>query len=280
VRIACRDLQKVPATAKGSLGLCIHDFGFEREVQEENTVKTLTSGIKVGQQEPPRKKLKADDKAKPVLQLGSSNQSDPKISEANSSKNSQQKQAAQLCSSAPPKLSGNLEINEKAGSADKIIAIEKSNQVVVSTDQPSEVMDQNERVHIPEFFEDSDADSETLSDKPRRIDAYNEVGQSSKQPSGKGGHQVWRMEMDKQQEDGSIHAMLKEQSLQKNQVVATEPLNSEALHAPADQLGDGDNVFNSQESVLTYDGRVKDMVVEVDEDAGKIIQDDDLPKDV
>ena len=45
VKIACRDLQKVPGTAEGTLGLCIHDFGFEREIQENNTVKTLTSGI-------------------------------------------------------------------------------------------------------------------------------------------------------------------------------------------------------------------------------------------
>lgn len=66
VRIACRDLQKVPATAEGTLGLCIHDFGFEREVQEENIMKTLTNGIKVSQQEPPSKKQKADDKIKPL----------------------------------------------------------------------------------------------------------------------------------------------------------------------------------------------------------------------
>lgn len=48
VRIACRDLQKVPAIVEGCLGICVHDFGFEREAQEESTIKTLTSGIKVG----------------------------------------------------------------------------------------------------------------------------------------------------------------------------------------------------------------------------------------
>lgn len=63
VKIACRNLQKVPATAEGTMGLCIHDFGFEREVQEDNAIKTLTSGIKVGHQEPPNKKYKAEDKA-------------------------------------------------------------------------------------------------------------------------------------------------------------------------------------------------------------------------
>ena len=32
VRIACRDVTKVPRKALGTLGLCLHDFIFEREV--------------------------------------------------------------------------------------------------------------------------------------------------------------------------------------------------------------------------------------------------------
>lgn len=32
VKIACRDLQKVPRTAKGALGLYVHDFGFKRVI--------------------------------------------------------------------------------------------------------------------------------------------------------------------------------------------------------------------------------------------------------
>ena len=99
VKIACRDLQKVPRAAEGALGLCVHDFGFKREIQEDNTVKTLTSGIKVGYKEPPTKKYKAEEQIKPTLQLGSSSQCEPKLSEPGSSKNNQQQQAAQICSS-------------------------------------------------------------------------------------------------------------------------------------------------------------------------------------
>ena len=61
MRIACRDILKVPSIAKGTLGLYLHDFIFEREVPEEDSMKTLKSGIKVNEKEPPQKKYKADD---------------------------------------------------------------------------------------------------------------------------------------------------------------------------------------------------------------------------
>lgn len=35
VKIACRDITKVPRTAESALGLSIMDFHFEREVEEE-----------------------------------------------------------------------------------------------------------------------------------------------------------------------------------------------------------------------------------------------------
>lgn len=101
VKIACRDLQKVPSTAEGTLGLCIHDFGFEREIPEENAMKNLSSGIVVGSKEPPSKKHKAEDQNKPILQAGSSSQSMPIVTEVGSSKNSQQQKAVQACCSAP-----------------------------------------------------------------------------------------------------------------------------------------------------------------------------------
>lgn len=34
VKITCRDVQKVPSTAEGTLGLHLHDFIFEKEVPE------------------------------------------------------------------------------------------------------------------------------------------------------------------------------------------------------------------------------------------------------
>jgi len=62
-RIACRDITKVPRTAESSLGLAVHDFHFEREVEVEGPERTLQSGIKIteGGHPPPQKKFKTDE---------------------------------------------------------------------------------------------------------------------------------------------------------------------------------------------------------------------------
>jgi hypothetical protein len=41
MKIACRDVTKVPRTPKGTVGIYVKDFIFERELQVENTIKTL-----------------------------------------------------------------------------------------------------------------------------------------------------------------------------------------------------------------------------------------------
>jgi len=41
VKIACRDITKVPRTAESTLGLVLHDFTFEREVEIEAPARTL-----------------------------------------------------------------------------------------------------------------------------------------------------------------------------------------------------------------------------------------------
>ena len=107
IKIACRDVMKVPKNAEGTLGLCIHDFIFEREVQEE-TVRKLSSGIIVSGKEPQAKKFKSDDQPK-VLQLtGPSNPSGLESNEAGSSKNGQHQKSMQLSNSAPPKMNVTL----------------------------------------------------------------------------------------------------------------------------------------------------------------------------
>ena len=57
--------------------MCIHDFIFEREIQEDDTVRTLSSGVKVGEKEPPHKKYKAEDQPKTSALISSSNVSGP-----------------------------------------------------------------------------------------------------------------------------------------------------------------------------------------------------------
>lgn len=61
MRIACRDITKVPKTAEGVLGLTVYDFGFEREILEGSNEKTLKSGIVVSDDQPPNKKQRADN---------------------------------------------------------------------------------------------------------------------------------------------------------------------------------------------------------------------------
>jgi hypothetical protein len=51
-----------------------------------------------------------------------------------------------------------------------------------------------EKVHIPDSFEESDAESESLSDKIRKLEGYGEIGQtSSKQGEDRDDHQVMLM---------------------------------------------------------------------------------------
>ena len=98
----------------------------------------------------------------------------------------------------------NVAIKNKSENMDLTKAGEKSKQVVAAAvATPSDVVGQAEKVHIPDSFDDSDADSETLSDKLWRIDACTEVRQGSKQSGGEGDHQVWRMEVDEQSENAS-----------------------------------------------------------------------------
>jgi hypothetical protein len=57
--------------------------------------------------------------------------------------------------------------------------------VITITEVPSSnEVGQAEKVHILESFDDSDPDSETLSERLRSIDAYNEVGQGSEPVGG------------------------------------------------------------------------------------------------
>jgi hypothetical protein len=49
VKIACRDVTKVPRTTEGTLGIHLHDFIFEREIPEGQKIKTLHNGIKINE---------------------------------------------------------------------------------------------------------------------------------------------------------------------------------------------------------------------------------------
>lgn len=73
------------------------------------------------------------------------------------------------------------ETSKQGVSVDQEKASEKSEQVLLEWGtKPGERVDQDEKVHIPDSFDESDADSETLSDKLRGIDAYADVAHENK----------------------------------------------------------------------------------------------------
>lgn len=49
LKIAYKDVSRVPKTAEGTLGMYIIDFGFESEILEGGGERSLKSGIKVGE---------------------------------------------------------------------------------------------------------------------------------------------------------------------------------------------------------------------------------------
>ena len=62
LKIACRDVTRIPKSAESFLGMYLIDFGFEREVGLDNGSKVLKSGIMVGDPDlpPPAKRNKSD----------------------------------------------------------------------------------------------------------------------------------------------------------------------------------------------------------------------------
>jgi hypothetical protein len=62
MRIACQDVTKVPRTAQSTLGLFIHEFTYEREVEVEENEKMFKGGIRVSSNDQ-QPKSKDDDKS-------------------------------------------------------------------------------------------------------------------------------------------------------------------------------------------------------------------------
>jgi len=104
VKIACRDFLKVPSSAEETLGIHLHDFTFEIEIQEGQTIKTLNSGIKITKKDPKPKRQKASDPPKILLLGGSSSQGGAQNNATGSRQKPQQQKANLLSNSAPPKL--------------------------------------------------------------------------------------------------------------------------------------------------------------------------------
>lgn len=159
LKIACRDISKVPKTAEGVLGLTVYDFGFEREIAEDNNEKVLKSGIKVTEGQPPNKKPRAEgayDNLKNDKEGGSS-----------SIVAQQNKAAGKQVMTAPPKM---VYKQPDDGGAKFM----KDAQKAYRSDQ---VNSDEEKVYIHENIEESDSESDSFSERLRKLNE----GQSSKQ---------------------------------------------------------------------------------------------------
>lgn len=271
VKIACRDVQKVPRTTEGTLGLCLHDFIFEREIQEEETVRTLKSGIKITEKEHQSKRFKANDQPKPTLMIGTSSQGGPTNNGSGSSKSVQQQKTASISNSGPPKIGTSGKSVEMGVDQNQSKNQDKAKMVVTDQfQQPQEDGELVEKVHIPDNFEESDAESETLSEKLRKIDAYSDMNQgTSKGAEDNDNQSVWHMEVEVNEESLVQIANLKNSA----NASMTDGLLSEGLFSSQDDKGmAADTLINSQESVITDDGLSKTMEIFQDNGVGCLME--------
>lgn len=177
MRIACRDITKVPRTAESTLGLYLKDFHFEREVEIDGSERTLNSGIKVteGDQPPPHKKYKADDNNGKWLD-NKGGQSSSKLNTMGADKEYGKQQKVMITTSAPSKLE-----NRTTVKGDK------------TYQKHGKGTDEEGKVYIPETFYDSDSNSDFV-DKIKSLEGFGDIGQGCSKKNGDGeSHQIWCM---------------------------------------------------------------------------------------
>lgn len=163
MKIACRDISKVPRTAESTLGLFLHDFYYEREVEVEGPERILNSGIKVteGDQPPPSKKYKTDNNNGKGSLPNNGEQNSGKFASMGNDKGGGKQQTRNITMSAPPK------IGSKNATGGKIVM-----------QMHGGGGDDGERVHIPETFDESYSDSD-MGDRIRRLEGFGDIGQGS-----------------------------------------------------------------------------------------------------
>jgi hypothetical protein len=147
-------------------------------------------------------------------------------------------------------------------SAEQVKTKESSQQAdLVRGEKQGDMSEQNEKVHIPDTFEDSEADSESLSEKLRSIDAYNDGTLGSNSKGGQDDQHIWHMEVE--EATGYTSNVINEELMQQSKG-RDKDANSVMQQLPSSQVlhdEDAGNVINSQESVITDDGGEKDGVM-------------------
>lgn len=131
-----------------------------------------------------------------------------------------------------------------------------------------------EKVHILDTFEESDAESEKLSERIRKLDGYGEVGQSSKQGEDGDNHRV--MLMKDISTDANMDLMV-QHHLQKqlnNQDDIYTPMETADTMIPpliSRDIMATEGIINSQESTITMvDCEEVNEIPEAEKDATKV----------
>lgn len=232
----------MPRTAEGTLGIYVKDFFFEREVEEVDSGKNLTSSVKVA--DPSVTQNKTQHSTVQGLKGNQSGLSDKQTSNKTGSgaASFDGKQKAVVNSSAPSK------INAKG--------IENKVKPLVDNPKKHLIVKEisAEKVHIPDSFDDFDAESETLSDKIRKLEGYGDVGQSSfKKGEDRDDHQVMFMRDINAEANMELvvqHQLLKQ--FNKDQDINITTVTDGGM--PSQESGDVlpmEDIINSQESTIT-----------------------------
>lgn len=109
--------------------------------------------------------------------------------------------------------------------------------------------DLNDKVHIPDSFEDSDAESDTLSEKIRRLEGYGDLGQGGSKTQGDGeSHQLWHMEHIS--DIATVNQIIQGKSMEK----ASDDISKTGMLSQdnqADGIDEENGMVNTQESTIT-----------------------------
>lgn len=298
MKIACRDVTKVPHSAESTLGLFIHDFIFEREVEVEVSGKNLKSGIKIGDSDSQAspKKHKVDPKIGSNINVHNQAGENGRFNRKGADVDNKQSQSENIMASAPSKL----ETAKQRGA--KLMS--DAQKVYKSQWQDTE---EEGRVQIPENFDDSESESETFSDKLKGIDAYGDSGQGcSKNTDQVVDNQIWQVETmqigvdpvvvakkyESEVDQKIMEASCKQQIKKVEQSKSGGDNKDPALVSPEVFIPD-DNIVQTQESLMAEEGeeipgqemlkqddKAKEVEVEIEEKIPEKRRSDRLRKEL
>lgn len=240
IKIACLDVAKVPSTARCNLGMNIHIFVFEREVEVEETGRALKSGIVVGNSnQPSPKRSKPNESYDDKSGTPSGGKSASKFARAGAGyQQNNQSQSDMITKSAPAKFSAD---------AQKMI-------------RKQSIEMENEKVYIPKTISESE-DSETMSDKLRKIGMSQDNGQGcSKDVT----QHLWMFGSHVMNIDKQLNTTWSAAEFVKETCKVSGAINEEGTFLQGCGVGSPES-FMPDDQIVNTQGSVNDEEKEVDE---------------